>query len=720
MFDVVMRRRAQGAVCAALQAAGLVTFAGVAMPSVAQSVAGSGGPARTLAPVTVTAEPSAQSPLGPVDGYIATRALTATKSDVPLIETPQSISVITRDEIRDMGAQGLQEALNYAAGVRSDAYGLDSRSDNFRIRGSSPTVYLDGLRTNYNYYTSTTRAEPYTLERIEVLRGPASMLYGQGSTAGVVNMVTKRPQSETAREVGVQYGSYNRRQLQADLTGPLDEDGQWLYRIVALGRKADTQVDYVPDDRQVFAPSLTWRPSAQTSLTLLGLWQEDKTGTTSQFFPWEGVALDNPNGWLDTNTFIGDPDWDRYNSRRRSIGWSLEHAFNDNWTVRQNARWSYNHVDYRNLYGDSFTEPGGWAGDPAGKRMFGRYAYGADVTVRMAEADQHLQGNFMTGAVKHNVLAGFEINYARQDESSAFDGPVYSGGGVPLIDAYNPVYPAYTPPAFYGLPTMRQRDTGFYLQDQMRYQNWIFVAGLRRDRSENAVDGQESSVSTATTKRFGLMYAFDSGFSPYISYSESFTPVLGRDAAGNAYVPLRGKQWEAGVKYESPDRKTMFSAAAYTLKEQNQLVSDPANPTRSIQVGETQNRGIELELKTTLGNDFDLIANYNYINLDDKLESLPSHQGSVWGKYRFALGNVSGFSAGAGVRWLGGFTDGAAPRTPSITLVDAMLAYDTRSWRFALNANNLFDKTYVSTCLDRGDCWYGARRTIIASATYRF
>src|SRR5690606_22482184 len=185
----------------------------------------------------------------PVSGYIAKRAATASKTDTPLLETPQAITVVTRDEIRDQGAQNLQDALNYAAGVRSDAYGLDSRADSFRIRGSEPTVYLDGLRQNYNWYTSTTRVEPYTLERIEVLRGPASMLYGQGSTAGVVNMVSKRPLAEAQREIGISYGTHNRKQIQADLTGPLTEDGSWLYRVVAVGRKADTQVDHVPDDR---------------------------------------------------------------------------------------------------------------------------------------------------------------------------------------------------------------------------------------------------------------------------------------------------------------------------------------------------------------------------------------------------------------------------------------------------------------------------------------
>lgn len=672
---------------------------------------------RTLAPITVTAQPSAESPFEPVDGYIARRSISATKTNTPLSETPQSVTVITSEEIQDQGATGLQDALNYAAGVRSDAYGLDSRSDNFRIRGSEPAVFLDGLRTNYNWYTSTTRAEPYTLERIEVLRGPSSMLYGQGSTAGVVNMVTKRPLAEPMREIGISYGSHNRRQIQADFTGPIDEDGEWLYRVVALGRLADTQVDHVPDDRWVLAPSLTWQPSASTSFTLRALLQEDKSGSTAQFFPWEGVSLPNPNGRIPTNTFIGDPDWDRYNSSRQAIGWSFEHAFNDHWTVRQNTRWSHNKVDYRSLYANAFSGADGWPADPINKRLLSRYADGTITTVRMVSADQHLEGSFDTGPIKHQVLFGFDASYATEDKSSAFESP----DTVPLIDAYNPVYPAYTPPAFNNdMPRARQRDTGIYFQDQLRYGNWIMVAGLRLDRSENAVDGSEKQVSRATSKRLGMMYTADNGLSPYISYSESFTPVLGRDASGASFVPLRGKQVEAGIKYESADGGLVVNAAAYTLREENRLINDPANPTRQAQVGETRNRGIELELKTEIGRQFDLIANYNYIDLDEQLEGLPKHQASLWGKYRFALGNINGLSAGAGVRWLGGFQDGAAPRTPSVTLVDAMLAYETPSWRYALNVNNLFDKTYVSTCLDRGDCWYGSRRSIIASATYRF
>ncbi len=693
-------------------------------PAAAQKPAQGDGArdASTLETITVTAQPERETAVTPVNGYIAKNAATANKTDTPLIETPQAVTVVTRDEMIDQGAQGLQDALNYAAGVRSDAYGLDSRTDSFRTRGSFPSVYLDGLRQNYNWYTSGIRTEPYTLERIEVLRGPASMLYGQGSTAGVVNMVSKRPQAEAQREVGISYGSNNRKQIQADLTGPLTEDGTWLYRLVAVGRKADTQVDHVPDDRLLVAPSLTWRPNASTSLILQGMWQDDKTGSTSQFFPWEGMALDNPNGSIPVDRFIGEPGWDRYNSTRTSFGWLFEHSFNDNWTVRQNFRWSRNKVDYRSVYADSTYLPGGWPGDPVDKRRIGRYADATLTRVKMLTADQHLEGKFQTGIIRHQVLAGFDAAYAREEKQSGLGLPDYlPGGTVPSIDVYNPVYGNFTPPAMSDDPLSRQQDMGVYIQDQMKFgPNWIVMAGLRYDRSVSGVQGQDDLVSTATSKRLGLMYAADNGFSPYLSYSESFTPIPGLDAYDQRFVPLRGKQIEAGLKYESQDGKINVNAATYSLREENQQTSDPANPNNQIQVGATKTTGLELELKAQLGRKLDIIANYNYIDLDDKLEGIPRHQASVWGKYRFAIGQATGFSVGAGARWFSSFRDGGAPQTSSVTLVDAMIAYETPSWRYALNANNLFNKTYISTCLDRGDCWYGAQRSIIASASYRF
>jgi iron complex outermembrane recepter protein len=262
--------------CAAACCAGLPLFAQVPAPADAASA-----PSPTQLPVVrVKATAEQETATGPVTGYQAKRAATATKTDTALKETPMSVSVITRDLLVDQGATNLQDALNYAAGVRPDAYGLDSRTDSVRIRGGYPDEYLDGLRKNFDYYTSNARSEPFTLERIEVLRGPAAMLYGQGTVGGVVNMVSKRPQAEAQGEVGVQFGSWQRKQVQGDFTGPLTADGAWLYRVVAVVRDADTQVDHVRDDRRVLAPSITLRPSATTSLTLQALTQRDRTGST--------------------------------------------------------------------------------------------------------------------------------------------------------------------------------------------------------------------------------------------------------------------------------------------------------------------------------------------------------------------------------------------------------------------------------------------------------
>jgi len=674
----------------------------------------------TLPTIEVRPDAGRETATTPVIGYKARKAATATKTDTPLAETPQAVTVVTRDQLVDQGATNLQDALNYAAGVRSDAYGLDSRSDGVRIRGSYPVEYQDGLRRLFDWYTSNTRTDPFTLERIEVLRGPASMLFGQGSTGGVVNMVSKRPQPVRQGELGVQFGSYGRRQLQADLTGPLDAEGQWLYRLVAVGRQADTQVDHVPDDRALFAPSLTWRPSAATSLTLQGHWQKDRSGSTSQFFPWEGVLLPNPNGPLPTNRFIGEPGFDRYDSERASFGWLFEHRLDSGWAVRQNVRYSRNEVDYRTLYGDSFVLPGGWAGDPVGKRLFGRFADATLTDARMLATDQHVEGDFAAGGWRHKLLVGLDALRYTKATRSFFDSPVYLGGSVPLIDAYAPVYTGYAAGPLTADPRSTLRQTGIYLQDQARFGPWVVVAGLRHDRSTNSVEGSADERTQATTKRLGLMYVNEGGWSPYLSYSESFSPVAGLDANDRRFKPLRGEQLEAGVKVEPADGRIAFTAAVYRLKEKNQQVPDPANPLNTLQTGATENSGLELEVKGRVTRDLELVAHYNYTDVDRALEQLPRHQAAVWAKYRFAIGGRPGFSVGAGLRHMSAFRDGAAPRVPSVTLADLLLAYETSHWRYALNVSNVADRTYASTCLSRGDCWFGARRNVIATATYLF
>ena len=667
--------------------------------------------AQTLPEVRIDANAENESATSPVVGYRARNAVTATKTDTPLAETPQAVTVVTRDQIVDQGATSLQDALGYAAGVRSDAYGLDARTDSVRIRGSEPTVYLDGLRQAYGYYTSTTRTEPYALERLEVLRGPAGMLFGSGTAAGVVNMVSKRPLTETQREVGVQFGNWGRKQIQADLTGALTADGEWSYRLVALQRKSDTQVDHVPDDRSLLAPSLTWRPSAATSLTLQAMYQKDKSGSSSQFLPWEGTILSNPNGRIPASRFIGEPG-DYYDRERKSIGWLFEHKFDDTWTVRQNFRLSHNENDNRYTYGDFFKVTGGWGEDPVNKRLLGRYTDSGLTRNRIAALDNHLEGHFATGDVKHTLLVG--ADFSRQREN------VSIGSEFSVIDAYAPVYGNFVDPERSDRPRTTQRNSGLYVQDQIKWNNWIFLAGLRHDRAVSGVDGSADEKTSANTKRFAVMYAMPSGWSPYVSYTESFTPQSARRS--QRFDPLRGEQWEAGVKYEPKGRAVALGAAVYDLREKNQI-SEPV-PNTFNQLGETRNKGIELEAKGSLTRDLDLVAHYNYIDLDAQVEGMPKHQASLWTKYRFAIAGLPGFSAGAGVRYMGAFRDtsggGYGPRVSSAALLDLVLAYDTAQWRYALNINNATDKVYFSTCLSRGDCWYGKGRELVASATYRF
>lgn len=649
----------------------------------------------------------------PVDGYVARRAATATKTDTLLGETPASVSVVTQDQITELGAINLQEVLNYAAGLRSSNYGVDSRGDWTRIRGAEPVQYLDGLQLMFGF-NNNTRVEPYSLERIDVLRGPASVLYGQGSTGGLINMVSKRPLAEASNEVALQLGNYNRVQLAGDFTGPLNPEKTWLYRLVVMGRDSHTQVDYVPDNMGLFAPSLTWAPDASTRWTLQYHWQRNESGSSATFLPWSGTVLPNPNGQIPTSRFVGEPSFDAYDTTRSSLASLFEHRFDNGWLVTQSTRWTYSTGDYQTLYPSSnFADPSNPYLNPE-QSLIGRYVYGNQRNAHTFQADQNLLGTVTTGSVAHQLLFG--VDYTRYSETAS---TAFAIG--PDLDVYAPVYGNFVPPDFFDDPRLVQQQVGLYAQDQMRFgANWLLMLGLRQDWAGNELEGQGTERDQATTGRVALMYLGDHGWSPYLSWSQSFLPVSGTNFFGERYVPTRGEQWELGLKYQDASGNFVFNGAAYSLQERNRQVNDPANPLNQLQTGESTTRGVELEAKGRVTPNLDLIANYVYTDVDAVLEQLPKNLASVWGTWRFALGEVTGFSAGLGVRYASAFTDGDAPETPSVTLVDGLLAYDARTWRVALNVTNLLDKTYVSTCLSRGDCWWGARRQVVATVSYRF
>ncbi|MEZ2297193.1 TonB-dependent siderophore receptor [Variovorax sp. RCC_210] len=698
-----------------------------AVPAYADEKDESGEPRRALPTVTVSSD-SGETATGPVTGFVARRGGTATKTDTPLIETPQAISVITRDQMEAQGALTLRETTNYTAGVVSSYF--DSRVDSFKVRGGDAVQYLDGLQRTYGTYNST-KVEPYLLERVELLRGPSSVLYGQGGIGGVLNLVSKRPQAEAQREVQVQAGSHDRKQVAADFTGPLDAEGKWLYRLVAVNRDSGTQVDHAPDDRILVAPSLTWRPSTDTSLTLQASYQKDKSGSLIGFFPWQGTLQPSLYGQIPTSTFTGEPGFDRYDSRNTSLGYLFSHRIDDTWTVRQNLRSTESKVWYDTAY-TSFTANRA-TGRPArpvfniDQRTIERDLSSTISAGKMLLVDNQAEAHFKTGGVEHTLLVGADF---QRNQTSQLTGRGRAGA----LDVYAPVYGNYTPPAFLTRqPAVVQKQVGIYAQDQVKYGRWVGLLGLRHDKADTDTEGRPAAAvdDKATTKRAGLVYLADGGWAPYLSYAESFLPLGGVDLNNTPFKPQRGKQWEAGVKWEPEGQRTSFMAALYDLRDTNRKTTDPTNPLNSVQLGEVHVKGLELEYKGSIARDWDWIASYAYTDarvsrsngadLGKRLSGVPRHTASAWVMRRFSIGGVPGFSLGGGVRYLGESWDGTdALRTPSVTLFDAMFAWDNGPLRLSLNASNLTDKVQITTCLTRGDCFYGQRRSVTASATYRF
>jgi iron complex outermembrane receptor protein len=682
---------------------------------------------QTAPDAAVAAGARTETATGPVRGYLAGQSGTGTKTDTPLRETPQSITVVTADRVTDQGALTLQESLRYVPGVFADAYGPDSRGDYPRIRGQDPNIYLDGTRMVNTFQFNEWRPEPYTLERIEVLRGPASVLYGDTSTAGLLNLVSKRPQAEASNEIGVQFGSFNRKQVQMDSTGKLTKDGEWLYRFIGVFRDSGSQTDYVPDDRIVLAPSLTWRPTNNTNWTVLGTYQKDKTGSSTAFLPHEGTLYPGPNGLIPVRRFAGDPSFDKYQTETGAVSSLFEHSFGDALKIRQNMR--YTHVEgiYRTAYPDNYTNPDDPFLDPA-HRTVARWVSSRQTTKDAFTSDSNAELKFATGAITHKALFG--VDYRTLGERASSGSHIDGGSLTPTpFDLYAPVYNSVVPPTMTAEPDLRQSQLGLYAQDQMRLGPWLAVLGVRQDFVSNNVQGARAEDTKATTGRAGLMYELPFGLTPYVTYAQSFTPIFGSGVCvGGICKAQQGEMVELGFKY-NPMPGTAINGAIFDTTEKNRLASDPGGSQLSAQTGKVRIRGAELEVITRVTPDLDLIGAYAYLNATvesgdnagKRVETVPEHQASLWAKYRLTALGLQGVTVGGGVRYIGESWDGAdIIRTPDYTLFDAMIRYETGPWRFQVNASNLADKRHVTTCLARGDCFFGIGRTVLGSATYRF
>lgn len=669
-----------------------------------------------------------------------------TKTDTPLLQTPQPITIVSDDVYLSQGAISIADTLRYVTGVQANNYGPDSRVDGSFIRGVDPLQFRDGMRDLFSYYASI-RADPYNFSRVEVVRGPASVLFGAGTTGGLVNLVSKIPQFDTAGEVSLRYGSFDRKEALADITGPLLPG--LAGRVVARVRDSGTQTDFVADDRVLFAPSLLWQPDSDTSVTLLGMHQEDDGGSTAQFLPLVGTLLPNANGRLPFDTFIGKPGWDRYDGRLLEGTGIVDHRFSDSVKLSLKARYIDSDLAYLTHYPDSYSNPanpyvllnpatGQPVTDPDGvplrdpaQRTIGLYSDGSRARMEIFSTDNNLQWMFDTGsAVKHVLLAGADYSWSHVRKVGGF--------GYEYIDIYNIDYGAISDHGG-GLPQpsslsedVKQEQLGFYLQDQIRFWDRAsLVLGVRHDKVTSDSFGARAVDASATSFRAGLIAELVKGVSPFVSYTESFEPITGTASNGNPFVPKRGRQWEGGVKLH-PDAATLITATAYRIKESNRPVDDPntPDPFDQIQIGSATIKGVEVEASRTLPGNVEIIANYSYTKARDdstghQLENVPKHNASVWAAKTFDLGNEAKLRLGGGVRHTSAnlsygpaFPDGL--RTPSYTLVDALAEVSWRNWQLSINATNLFDKHYYAACLARGDCFNGAERNVFGTVTYRF
>jgi len=655
----------------------------------------------------------------------ASRASTATKTDTALVETPQAISVITSNEIADRAALTMQETLRYSAGVDSEAYGLDTRADGPIVRGFYPVEYLDGMMKLVGY-SLIPRTDVYTLDRIELLRGPSSVLYGQGNTGGIINEVSKRPLFDPRAEIGFQYGSYDRKQVQFDATGPLGDSGTLAGRIVGVVRDSGMQTDHVPDDRQVLSPSLTWQPDENTTLTFLALLQHDRTASSQQFLPVVATLHAPPGRRLDVDTFLGEPDFDKLATRQTSASFFLEHAFNDALRLNSNVRYARARATFNEIYPDVYSNPD----DPfidADDRIVNRELYATRSRAATLTNDNNLQFDFTTGPFAHKLLGGIDYMTFRQHSESASD-------VTTPIDIYDPIYGDFTVPELIRDPTQHQSQLGVYAQDQIRYADRVsLVLGARRDRAETKVEGSPDQVDHATTYRAGVIVDAGAGFSPYVSYSESFLPVVGLDFYDQPFKPQRGRQYEGGVKWQ-PRSGTLVTLAVYDIDETNRLTNDPDNVLNTVQTGKVNSKGVEIEASHAITESLYVTAAVSRTDaqvtessfapeVGVQLSDVPKDQASLWAVKTFHVGDDAKLRVGAGARYVGStISTGVAGtlRTPSYTLADALLGIDWPRWSVAVNATNLLDKQYYAPCRAFGDCFTGNGRYVIGTVDYRF
>lgn len=656
-------------------------------------------------------------------GFTAQKAVSSTKSDKPLFETPQSISVLTRELLDSRQVTTLNEAIQTTAGVSSGGFGRRGWDD-FSIRGqrASESIYVDGLKLGQSNWIAQ---EVYGVERIEIVKGPASINFGQMQPGGIVNMVSKRPRQEAFNEVGFSVGSYGYRQGTFDFGRPLQsENGKAAFRINGMASDSDDPTDFVYFKNRYIAPSLSLDFGPRTDFTILTAFDK-REYIRQQGLPTKGTLQANPNGKLDRDLFIGDPGIGPYEAEQASIGYSLTHRFDSGWKLQQNFRWQQI--------------------DMIGRAVFVRGALQNNTTQPRSVTFQDVQGNnygldtnvekaYDIGGLRHTVMVGLDLNRDELRNGS-------NSCNIASLNIYNPVYNLpYTCNNPMSMETTTVSYAALYLRDQIKINDRLSVnLALRHDRVntktvDNRNGDRQNEDSSANTGNVALMYQVTQNIAPYISYATSFLPITGTDFFGTQFKPEEGEQSEIGVKFQSDDKRLNASLAYYDLTRQNVTVADPdpTHPNSSVQIGEQRSKGYEAEITADLRNGWSLQGALSLVdaeitddttasNIGKRLQNVPRRTASAWANYRFRDGVLSGWGAGLGVRHESSKTGPAVSfSVPGYTVADANVSYQGAGYRVMLNVKNLFDKDYYAGTLNNFVVPLGDPRTVMLKAVFDF
>ncbi|NOI54984.1 TonB-dependent siderophore receptor [Vibrio crassostreae] len=666
---------------------------------------------------------------------------TATKSALEPEETPQGITVIDEEQLEQRGVQSLNQALRYAPGVVTEQKGASvTMYDTFSIRGfSNNQSYYDGLvlpfLTGWNLQP---QIDPIAIQQVEVFKGPTSVLYGSMPPGGMVNMIAKAPQEDGSTKVGVSTGSRNLMEASIDTSGQLG-DSDFSYRLVALARKQDSQVDNAEEERYVIAPSLDWQVSDRTLINFNLYYQNDPSMGTNSAMPLEVLKASDPS------VSMGDKNWSTFEREVLMLGYKINHQINDNWTFLQNARYTDASLYQENTYHTATNF------NPATGSLI-RNAYSTDEDSQSFVIDNQVSGRVEISGLEHNLLFG--VDYLKLTGDSLYK-EFTANAGFYGFDAYNPnndlLDKSQLQENYRESHDITTEQLGLYFQDQVRYDALVLLAGGRYDMfkasddknsSYPTYDGKEEADHNQFSYRVGALYELDNGISPFVSYATSFEPAAGTDINGNSLKPQLGEQVELGIKYLSPDMSQQVTASYFHITKKDSIAADPSDPTyrSKIQLGEVRSQGAEVEGRWFVTEDWDVNASYTYVDMEvtedanPDLEGttpiyVPTHTANLWSNYYVYGGALAGTRWSAGARYIGEMEMDATNtqgKVPSYTVVDLSLGYDlgeasdTLSGATAnLMVNNLFNEEYY-TCYDQSNCWFGAEQSVELSVNYEF